>query len=181
MRRNDTEKQMWLVWRNFRQWQHWMLALIVLGCHWQVPVQPVANISSNWRHFRFSAHVTSRQRRTLNFYTVTQIHAAVLPTYFWVGRITPRTTGLRIRVPAFIPCQNSAGLWEPVNHIFMFYHFSTLKWRRSWKSFSTEDRGTFIPYFQHHSYWSHGDARIQDISGHSIDLFLPGYSSLSEF
>ena len=35
-------------WRNFRHWLHRKLSF------WQLSVQPVARISSNWRHFRFS-------------------------------------------------------------------------------------------------------------------------------
>ena len=35
-------------WRNFHHWLHWKLSL------WQLPVQPMMNISSKWRLFCFS-------------------------------------------------------------------------------------------------------------------------------
>ena len=35
-------------WRNFHHWLHWKLSF------WQLPVQPVMNISSKWRPFCFS-------------------------------------------------------------------------------------------------------------------------------
>ena len=43
----DTETKM-SFWRNFHHWLHWKLSF------WQLPVQPVMNISSKWRLFRFS-------------------------------------------------------------------------------------------------------------------------------
>ena len=44
-----TETKMSSFWRNFHHWLHWKLSF------WQLPVQPVMNISSKWRLFRFSA------------------------------------------------------------------------------------------------------------------------------
>ena len=43
-----TETKMSSFWRNFHHWLHWKLSF------WQLPVQPVMNISSKWRLFRFS-------------------------------------------------------------------------------------------------------------------------------
>ena len=44
----STETEMSSFWWNFNHWLHWKLS------KWQLPVQPVMKISSNWRHFRFS-------------------------------------------------------------------------------------------------------------------------------
>ena len=38
-------------WRNLRHWLHWKLS------KWQLPVQPVTKISSQWRHIRSSVIV----------------------------------------------------------------------------------------------------------------------------
>ena len=45
---NSTETKMSSLWRNFHHWLHWKLSF------WQLPVQPVMNISSKWRLFCFS-------------------------------------------------------------------------------------------------------------------------------
>ena len=45
---SNTETKMSSFWRNFHHWLHWKLSF------WQLPVQPVMNISSKWRLFRFS-------------------------------------------------------------------------------------------------------------------------------
>ena len=45
---HHTETKMSSFWRNFHHWLHWKLSF------WQLPVQPVMNISSKWRLFRFS-------------------------------------------------------------------------------------------------------------------------------
>ena len=44
----STETKMSSFWWNFHHWLHWKLSF------WQLPVQPVMNISSKWRLFRFS-------------------------------------------------------------------------------------------------------------------------------
>ena len=46
----NTETKMSSFWRNFHHWLHWKLSF------WQLPVQPVMNISSKWRLFRFSEY-----------------------------------------------------------------------------------------------------------------------------
>ena len=46
--KTSTETKMSSFWRNFHHWLHWKLSF------WQLPVQPVMNISSKWRLFRFS-------------------------------------------------------------------------------------------------------------------------------
>ena len=50
-----TETKMSSFWRNFHHWLHWKLSF------WQLPVQPVMNISSKWRLFRFSVGAIIRQ------------------------------------------------------------------------------------------------------------------------
>ena len=45
-----TETKMSSFWWNFHHWLHWKLSF------WQLPVQPVMNISSKWRLFRFSVN-----------------------------------------------------------------------------------------------------------------------------
>ena len=54
---NNTETKMSSFWRNFHHWLHWKLSF------WQLPVQPVMNISSKWRLFRFSEHNTPLHTR----------------------------------------------------------------------------------------------------------------------
>ena len=49
-----TETKMSSFWRNFHHWLHWKLSF------WQLPVQPVMNISSKWRLFRFSVPLSRK-------------------------------------------------------------------------------------------------------------------------
>ena len=55
-------------WWNFHHWLHWKLSF------WQLPVQPVMNISSKWRLFRFSERLWSNS----NLYSVMLPPTAIL-------------------------------------------------------------------------------------------------------
>ena len=67
---------------------------------------------------------------------------------------------------------------------YIFFHhsfpsFSALKRRRWCKPFTTKDKNAFMLHCQCHSCWWLGDARIQRISSHGINISFVEYSSRS--
>ena len=72
LKMSSTETKMSSFWRNFHHWLHWKLSF------WQLPVQPVMNISSKWRLFRFSvckmAVILSRPQCVISYILILLIY-----------------------------------------------------------------------------------------------------------
>ena len=92
-----TETKMSSFWRNFHHWLHWKLSF------WQLPVQPVMNISSKWRLFRFSDRLSPVRRQALTRTSFFWFHWFFLPWYCYLSILLIQQLELIMYV-VFVKC-----------------------------------------------------------------------------